>query len=591
LGGDMYAEFKPTERIKLKVRVASYKNEFKYGPFPIKNKKDTRNGLYVMEFISPTIKYTDFSKVDVNGNAIDPGSQDYILIKLMGKDEPYGNGEDPGNLQPGYSTILRPSDFQYAQSYTEGNNTLEKDPVVGQLDYEYKIGNHLHLQTGVKYRNKVGYRHITKHEWFQNYASGSSAPIILTEFQTQNFSTNNGGFLREEGANYENLFMPFLTQKAVNGFVEDYSGKLREVYMNKLNSEYRLWVGSNYEYKEQQTGSYAQLDYNTDKLSILGGVRFEYTKLFEESDTLTNNVALDTSTSTYYYLPENRYTILNYVGLLPSINLTFYLKENINLRFAASRTMHRPNFEETKPGHAVIRYNDLEYTFGNPHLKPAFSINLDANLEYFYGTKGMWSLGSYFKKIKDHIFAATTPDVDPASGIVIKKYNNAPRSWVLGFEGIFIRRFDFLKGFWNGFGVSTNISYCISQMQVPGRPKSQPMTQQTPLLFNFSIIYKKNNFDSKLALGYNGNYLTQINLAAIKGVGLIHKDSDYDIYMNEYYSLDYQISYDFKEKYTLYIEANNLLNSPEKRYIGKNWRVSSIEYYRFKAQIGFKINI
>lgn len=591
IGGDFYAEYMPTERIKLKARVASYSNEFKYGSFPGKNKNDPRNGLYVMEFISPIINYTDFSKVDANGNAVDPSAQNYILIKLMGKDEPYGNGQDPQELRPSYSTILQPQDFQFAQSYTEGNNTKEKDGIVGQLDYEYKINNRLYLQAGAKYRHKVGYRHIIKHEWFQKYGPGSSGPILLTEFPLQNFSVNAGGFLKEEGANYEDLLMPFLTHHALHGFVTNYDEKLREIYMNELHSEYKLWVGSNYDYQEQQTGGYTQLAYNTNTLNILGGFRFEHTNLFEESDTLTTILAFDTATSTYYYLPEKRYARLNYSGILPSINTTFYLKENINLRLATSRTMHRPNFEETKPGHAVIRYNDLEYTFGNPKLKPAFSINLDAALEYFYGVKGMWSVGSYFKRINDHIFAATTPDSDPASGVVIKKYDNAPNAWVLGFEGIFVRKFDFLQGFWNGFGVSTNISYCISRMEIPGRPASQPMTQQTPLLFNFSILYEKNNFDSKLALGYNGSYLTQINLAAIKGMGLIHKDSDYDLYMDEYYSLDYQISYGFKEKYTVYLEANNLINSPEKKYIGKNWRVSSIEYYRFKAQIGFKVDI
>ena len=128
-------------------------------------------------------------------------------------------------------------------------------------------------------------------------------------------------------------------------------------------------------------------------------------------------------------------------------------------------------------------------------------------------------------------------------------------------------------------------------MQVPGRPSSQPMTEQTPLLLNLAIIYEKKGFDSKLAFGYNGSYLTQLDLAALNGVGLIHKNSDYDIYMSQYYSLDYQFSYKFRKKYTVYVEGNNLLNSPEEKYVGQSWRVSSVEYYRFKAQIGFKLSI
>ncbi len=587
-GGDVYAEFKPNERLLLKARMASYDNMFSYGPFPYKG-KDARNGLYVMEFISPVIKYTDFVKTDKMGNAVPENSTDYVLLKLMGKDHPYGNGDASRNLQPHYSNVLSAEDFKYGQSYTEGNTTNEKDKIVVQADADYKISNALQLQAGFKYRDKEGYRHITKHDWFQDF-SGSTTPILLTEFNTRNFTDNKSGFLKEWGANYQELLQPFLTNGALNNFVENYDERLRQVYMNELNTEYKLWVGSNYDYTEKQTAGYLQLAYNTNKMNILVGVRVEHTKLWEQSDTLTDKMAVDTATSTYYYLPEKRYTNLTYIGVLPSANVTFYLSESSNFRMAVSRTMHRPNFEETKPGHAIIRYNDLEYTFGNPNLKPAFSYNLDANIEHFYGVKGMWSLGSYFKKINDHIFPIATSDVDPASGILIKKYNNAPHSWVLGFEGIFKHQLTFLPGFWKNFGVDANISYSISRMQVPGRTASQPMTEQTPLLMNFALTYEVEKIETKIELGYNGSYLSQINLAG-DGSGLLHKDSDYDIYMGSYYSLDYQITYTINKRCAVYLEANNLLNSPERKYRGQSWRNTSVEYYRFKGQAGIKINI
>jgi TonB-dependent receptor len=588
IGGDVYAELKPSERLSLKLRAASYDNMFSYGPFPYA-KNDSRNGLYVMEFISPIIHYTDFSKTDKMGNAVSSTATDYIPIKLMGKDNPYGDGDDPRNLQPHYSNTLHSEDFHYSQSYTEGNTTHEKDKLVAQADVNYKISNSLKLQAGFKYRDKEGYRHVTKHDWFQDLSTSTNL-IQLTQFETEAFSTNKGGFLKELGANYQPLLQPFLTQDALKDFVTNYDDRLRQVYMDKLNSEYKLWVGSNYNYTEKQAAGYAQLNYSRNKLNLLGGLRVENTRLAEESDTLTINTAFDTATSSYYYLPEKRFTNLNYTGVLPSLNATFYIKDKANLRIAVSRTMHRPNFEETKPGHAIIRYNDLEYTFGNPHLKPAFSSNLDVSYEHFYGVKGMWSLGSYFKKIRDHIFPTSTSDVDPFSGILIKKYDNAPKSWVLGFEGIFIRTFTSLPGLWSGFGVNANISYSISHMQVPGRAQSQPMTEQTPLLLNVALTYERKAIETKIELGYNGSYLSQINLAG-DGTGLLHKDADYDIYMSAYYSLDYQITYTINKRCSVYLEANNLLNSPERKYLGQPWRTTSVEYYRFKAQLGFKVTI
>lgn len=587
-GGDVYTEMKPNDRLTIKARAASYDNKFSYGPFPYKG-NDARNGFYVMEFISPVIQFTDFVKTDKNGNAVPPNSTNYVLLKLMGKDNPYGTGDSPNNLQPRYTNVLSAADFRYAQSYAEGNTTRETDKLVAQADAEYKISNVLQFKAGFKYRNKEGYRHIKKHDWFQDF-SNSATPIRLDEFETEAFSPNKSGFLKEMGANYQQLLQPFLTQGALTNFVKSYDDRLRQVYMNELNTEYKLWVGSNYDYKEQQTAGYAQLYYNTSKFNILGGLRVEHTNLWEESDTLTSNTAYDTATSTYYYLPEKRYTDLKYMGILPSVNTTFYLTESSNLRIAVSRTMHRPNFEETKPGHAIIRYNDLEYTFGNPNLKAAFSYNADANVEHFFGLNGMWSIGSYFKKIKDHIFPTATTDVDPTSGILIKKFDNAPKSWVLGFEGIFQHKLTFLPGGWKNFGVDANLSYSLSRMQVPGRAKSQPMTEQTPLLLNFAVTYEKDAIETKLELGYNGSYLSQINLAG-DASGLLHKDNDYDIYMSAYYSLDYQVTYTINKKCAVYLEANNLLNSPEKKFMGQTWRTTSVEYYRFKAQIGFKLSI
>ncbi|MEO6903766.1 MAG: outer membrane beta-barrel protein, partial [Bacteroidia bacterium] len=587
-GGDVYTEIKPNDRLLIKARIASYDNKFSYGSFPYKG-NDARNGMYVMEFMSPVIQYTDLAKTDKSGKAIDPNSNNYVLLKLMGKDNPYGNGDSPTNLQPHYTNVLNAEDFRYSQSYTEGNTTWERDKLIAQADADYKINNVLQFQIGFKYRDKEGYRHITKHDWFQDFTN-STTPIKLSEFETEDFSPNKGGFLKEMGANYQQLLQPFLTHAALTNFVTNYDDQLRQVYMNQLNPEYKLWVGSNYDYTEQQTAGYAQLHYSSKTMNILGGLRVEHTKLWEESDTLTSKTAFDTASSTYYYLPEKRYTNLKYIGILPSINTTFYLNENSNLRIALSRTMHRPNFEETKPGYAVIRYNDLEYTFGNPHLKPTFSYNLDASIEHFFGLNGLWSIGSYFKKIKDHIFPTATLDIDPSSGILIKKFDNAANSWVLGFEGVFKHKLTFLPGIWKDFGVDANISYSMSRMKVPGRDKSQPMTEQTPLLLNFGLSYERKSIEAKLEFGYNGGYLSQINLAG-DATGLLHKDSDYDIYMSSYYSLDYQITYTINKKCAVYLEANNLLNSPERKYLGQYWRTSSVEYYRFKTQIGFKLTI
>lgn len=258
------------------------------------------------------------------------------------------------------------------------------------------------------------------------------------------------------------------------------------------------------------------------------------------------------------------------------------------LRAAVSRTYHRQNFAETKPGFAVIRYNEFEFTFGNPKLKPAYSYNFDLMYEYYWGNKGMFSIGSYFKYITDHIFGTQQSDFDQRTGIVFKSYTNAGKSWVWGAEANIQRKFDFIPSWGSGFGINANITYSLSRMQVPGRYKKQAMAEQAPLLYNVALFYEKYGVDARIALNYTGPYLKELNLATVKGIGLIHKDTDYDIFQAENYSLDFMCGYTFREHYTFYIEFNNLLNYPFREYRGKPDRPLRTEFYGQRGQVGFK---
>lgn len=592
-GGDVFTEINPTSRLKITAKIAMYDNEFKYGPSAIKSKNDSRNGFLIHEFMTPLqVDFTDFSVVDKFGNPIDVNSPEAIYIKLIGNDEPYGKGDNPNNIQPHYTNAITADKMEFNGSYTETNNTHERDAIVAQTDAEHQLSNKLKLQVGAKFRNKIGYRHISKHEWFQNYSlPGNNKALTLADFETVNFTSNPNSFLKEQGADYQTHFFPILSNEATVDFISSQQTKLREVYMDKFNPDYKQWVGGSYDYFENQTSGYAMITYASKKIAALGGIRVENTLLKESSDTITDIIAFDPITNISYKVPETRYINKNYTGILPSLNMVYNINAGSVIRFAASRTMHRPNFEETKPGSAVLRYNELRNTAGNPNLKPVFSFNIDASYDYYWGTKGMFSFGGYYKKIKDHIFAVSTSQTDAATGITLKTFDNAPDSWMAGVEVLLNKKFDFLKGAWSGFGINSNITYSYSRMKVPGRPETQQMTEQTPLLYGITLYYEYKKVDTRFALLYNGRYLSELNLASLGGTELLHKDSDFDTFTNEYYSLDYEFSYKFSKRLTGYLELNNILNASERKYIGKTWRIASAEYYRMKGQIGIRFQL
>jgi TonB-dependent receptor len=359
--------------------------------------------------------------------------------------------------------------------------------------------------------------------------------------------------------------------------------------MNEQNQDYWLWVGGSSRYREYTPSAYAMVNATVlGKLNITGGLRIEDNIIDITGDTLDTQPTIDFSTGYVYYKRQSRTVHINNLALLPSVNLTWFVRDNQNLRFAVSRTYHRQNFGEVKPGAAVINYSDFEFTFGNPKLKPTYSLNFDLAYEYYWGNKGMFSVGTYYKYITDHIFATSQADADPVSGIIYKSYQNAGKSWVWGVEAMVKRQFTFLPKFLSGFGVDANITYSLSRMQVPGRSSAQPMSEQTPLLFNVGLFYEKYGLSARIAFNYTGAFLKELNLAAVVGQGLLHKDASYDVFMGKYYALDAQVAYTFKKHYTFFLELNNLLDWPYMEYRGSTDRPIRVEYYRQRGQLGFK---
>jgi len=584
-GASLNLKVSPNAKTTGTFRLAGYLNQFKSGPVPFA-KNDPRNGFFVTEFQSPELSFNDLSKVDLYGQAVDPNAQDFILLKLIGDDNPYGKGDDPLRILPNFNGTLNANDFEFTQSYTEINRTNETDPIVFKNDWEHLLNDRWKLQAGIKYRFKIGERSLSKHEWFQDYSGGNSSPILVSDLQTTPFQTASSVFLLHEvGSTYAPYQYDFLNANGLNQFLSEHDDKLREVAMNPLNFEYNQWVGSSYDYREQQSAAYGMATYAGKKIAMLAGLRIEHTYLVQSSDTLTSTIALDTASNTYYNVPETRTIRKSYIGFLPSININHYLSTSTTLKWAISRTMHRPNFEETKPGHAVIRYNEMEYTFGNPSLKPAFSYNVDFTYEKYHGNRGLFSVGAYSKYIRDHIYTMSALNTDPISGVTIRKYGNAPWSWVGGIEILYNRKFDFLPNKWRNLGVRSNLTLSMSRMKIEGRPANQAMTKQTPVLYNVNLFYEGKKLQCNVALLYTGRYVSDLNLTYINGE-LFHKNSDYDTYVNQNYALEATILYAINDHLALETQLTNLLNFPERKSLGAPWRSSYVEYYGARVQLG-----
>ncbi len=155
----------------------------------------------------------------------------------------------------------------------------------------------------------------------------------------------------------------------------------------------------------------------TDRVNIEAGVRYE-DGLQVAAPDLTfggGNLANPTRIANDYFLP--------------SATVTWEPIDDLQLRFAASQTIARPQFRELVEQTYFDPESNRRFR-GNPFLQDSELINLEARAEYYLGGPNRVSLAGFFKKIDNPIenFLITAP------GIIETSYANAPEAELYGAE-------------------------------------------------------------------------------------------------------------------------------------------------------------
>ena len=155
----------------------------------------------------------------------------------------------------------------------------------------------------------------------------------------------------------------------------------------------------------------------TDRLSLEAGVRFEDALQIAAPDLAFSggNLANPTRIANDY--------------LLPSATITWEVIDDLQLRFAASQTIARPQFRELVEQTYFDPDSNRRFR-GNPFLQDSELINAEARAEYYLGGPSRVSLAGFYKEIDNPIenFLITAP------GIIETSYANAPSAELYGAE-------------------------------------------------------------------------------------------------------------------------------------------------------------
>ena len=228
-----------------------------------------------------------------------------------------------------------------------------------------------------------------------------------------------------------------------------------------------------------------------DSLRISFGFRYE------DSDINVKNF-------NKYSKIQNDRSDLALQKVLPSVTLTQMLDNNMQIRFALSETVVRPNFRELAQSVFFNPATNRSFV-GNPDLKITEITNLDFRYEWYFGNGGQYfSAGLFAKDLKNPIEQGIQP------GTFYREFLNVDEGQMLGTE--FEVYYDFFPYF-----IRSNLTFMNSEVDTTSQfvQAKRSLQGQSDFLGNFTFGYETGDHKVVLAYNYTGERISE--LAPIKG--------------------------------------------------------------------------
>lgn len=315
-------------------------------------------------------------------------------------------------------------------------------------------------------------------------------------------------------------------------------------YLNYVVSGLQADRADFYEGKQDIHAAYLMGEFTFfRKLHLIGGVRME------NADTEVLSILRDAEGN-----QKDSTVVQKKTDWLPAAALTYNIMDNLNVRFAYSKTIARPDFRELSRT-SYYNVDDRVFVFNTKPLKQSSSDNFDLRFEWYPQAGEVVSLSGFIKKFKNPVEMITQMESS------MQKFNmysvNLDEATVKGIEFNVRKSLGFLApaSFLKDLYLSGNFSYITGDVNYTAirndeNKRKRPLMGLAPYTINAGLTYQGKVLGAALNYGRKGRTLVMS--------GDYEK---YDQYENPRNVLDLQISARFlDEKLEVKFNASDLLN-------------------------------
>jgi iron complex outermembrane recepter protein len=522
-------------------------------------------------------------------------------------------------------------------THFERNNAEAK---TGRFDVEYDFDDAVitSVKSGVRYSEKTSDNINTDYDWNTRYATWfgfdkNTLPKVTADqasrylelysfddFQRGDVAVPAAGYLYSSAAVKDFR----ATTDAVNADCpsESFSWACNDIvypdWTRLDNPDYR-------NLQEEDTSSiYLMANYAFDDLvtPIDGnfGVRYVKTDRVAHGALIVNELVIN-GTTVIPRSVEDLDAENSYDHVLPSFNLRLQATDDVFIRFAASKAIWSPNFNDTQ-ARITISHSLKEESQGipaaqqtiddykhelnqtvNPYLEPMTANQFDLSAEWYFDESGGMAHVSFFRKEVEDFFRKNESGFSETGGGTGYSgrgtwYENIGSGDINGAEIGVSKFFDSLPAPFDGLGIQANYTYIDSKTNIPllnevnssntgARPLDtdgseygdMPIDQLSKNAYNIVGMYEKGGVSARLAYSWRSKYLI--------GWGSNGFDPDFNfgsgkaripVYNDDYGQFDASIGYTFLDNYTVSFEATNILKEKTVGIIDQNGAGDHVGY-------------